>query len=211
MNVPLVCIGLDQAADIDVPLRHNAVERGDHLLISLLLAQHQQLGLLRLDGGVTNLFCLLLSRIVQAVGVALLLGGPALPHQNRVAAPSDPGQFAVRLGLPARRLGLSQAGLGLGDLVVELWRGDRRQQVARLYMGADIDIALRDVPAGAGVDVGGFEGVGGSRQGHAHRAGACPHRFDADARDERLVLLRDAGDFKLPRVMPPDTKRECAG
>ncbi len=121
-------IGLDQAADIDVPLRHNAVERGDDLLIGLLLAQHQQLGLLRLDGGVINLFRLLLRRIGQAIGVALLLGGPALPHQNRVAAPSDPGQFTVRLGLPARCLGLSQAGLGLGDLVVELRGGDRRQR-----------------------------------------------------------------------------------
>ncbi len=91
-------IGLDQAADIDVAACHDAVKRGDDLLISLLLAQHQQLGLLRLDGGVINPLRLLLSRIVQAIGVALLLGGPALPHQNRVATPSDPGQFTVRLG-----------------------------------------------------------------------------------------------------------------
>jgi hypothetical protein len=95
----------------------DALPWGDNLLISLLLTQHEQLGLLRLDGGVTNLFRLLLSRIVEAVGVALLLGGPALPHQNRVATPSHPGQFPVCFGLPARCLGLSQAGLGLPQTI----------------------------------------------------------------------------------------------
>ena len=172
---------------------HDAIERGDDLLIGLLLAQHQQLGLLRLDGGVISLLCLLLSRIGQAIGVALLLGDPALPHQNRVAPPSDPGQFTGRLGLAMGGFGLRQIGLGLGDLVVELRGGDRRQQVARLHLRADIDIALGDISAGAGIDVGGFEGVGGGRQGHAHRAGARPHRFDADGRDEIAMLLRGGG------------------
>jgi hypothetical protein len=204
------CIGLDQAADIDVASGHDAGERGDDPLISLLLAQHQQLGLLRLDGRIISLFRLLLSRIVQAIGVALLLGGPALFHQNRVATPSDPSQFTVRLGLPARRLGLSQTGLGLGDLVVELRRGDCRQEVAHLHAGADIDIAFRDIPAGPRENVRGLKSVGGSRQGDAHRAGTGPHRVDADARDEVTMLLGGDRDLEVQRVMPPNAERQSA-
>ena len=42
-------IGLHQAADIDVALGDDAVERSDHALIGLLLTQHLQLRLLRRD------------------------------------------------------------------------------------------------------------------------------------------------------------------
>src|ERR1700720_20812 len=94
--------------------------------------------------------------------------------------------------------------------MVELRGSDRRQEVACLHAGADIDIALRDVPAGAGIDVGGFEGIGGRRQGHAHRAGACPHRFDADGGHEIAMLLRGGRDLEMPRVMPPNAERQTA-
>jgi hypothetical protein len=39
-------VGLDQGADVDVPSGHDAIERGDDLLIGLLLAQNEQLRLL---------------------------------------------------------------------------------------------------------------------------------------------------------------------
>src|SRR5712671_4103295 len=77
-------------------------------------------------------------------------------------------------------------------------------------MGADIDVALRDIPAGAGIDVGGLEGVGGGRQGHAHRARARPYRFDANARDEVAMLLGGGCDIEVPRVMPPNAERQTA-
>ncbi len=94
--------------------------------------------------------------------------------------------------------------------MVELGGGDDSKKVARLHMGADIDIAFRDIPARAREDVCGFEGVGGGRQSHAHRAGARPHCGNTHIRNEVVMLLRDGSDFEVPRVMPPDAKRECA-
>src|SRR5260370_35326571 len=77
-------------------------------------------------------------------------------------------------------------------------------------MGADIDIGFRNIPAGAGIDVGGLEGVGRGRQGHAHRAGARSYRFDADARDEIAMLLCGGRDLEMPCVMPPNAERQTA-
>src|SRR5580692_1337749 len=104
---------------------------------------------------------MLLGLIVQSIGVTLLLRHPTLPYENGVAAPSDPGQLTVCLDLPARRLGLRQIRFGLGDLMVELRGGDRRQEIARLHARADIDIAFRDVPACSRENVRGLERVGG--------------------------------------------------
>ena len=45
MNVPLDRVGLHQAADVDVALRDDAVERRHDLLIDLLLVEHAELRL----------------------------------------------------------------------------------------------------------------------------------------------------------------------
>ena len=47
-------VGLHQAADIDVALGDDAVERRDDALIGLLLAEHLQLRLLRRDVGLRD-------------------------------------------------------------------------------------------------------------------------------------------------------------
>ena len=47
MKVPLVASASNQASDIDVPSGYDAVERGDDLLVVLLLTQHEQRRLLR--------------------------------------------------------------------------------------------------------------------------------------------------------------------
>src|ERR1700720_3013575 len=92
-------VGLDQAADIDVALGDDTVERGDDPLIGLLLLEHLDLGLLRLDGRGICVGCLRLRREVQSVGVALLLRGPALPDQDGVAPPIVRGELAIGLSL----------------------------------------------------------------------------------------------------------------
>ena len=47
-------IGLHEAADVDVALGDDAVERGDDALIGLLLVEHLELGLLRRHVGLRN-------------------------------------------------------------------------------------------------------------------------------------------------------------
>ena len=68
---------------------------------------------------------------VQAVGVALLLGDPALLHELAVAVPGDLGEVAVGLRLLQRGLHLREGSLRLRDLVLELRGRDLNQQIAR--------------------------------------------------------------------------------
>jgi hypothetical protein len=105
---------------------------------------------------------------------------------------------------------LRQVRFGLGDLVVELGGGDHRQDIAGFHSRADIDIAFRDIPAGAREDVCTFESVDGGGQCHAHSARACPHRGNADARNKVAVLLGSGQDLEVQRVMLPNAYRETA-
>ena len=74
-------IGLHQAADVDVALGDDAVERGHDVLIELLLVQHLQLRLFRHDIGLRDRDRGLLCLQGLNVGGALLRGQPALLHQ----------------------------------------------------------------------------------------------------------------------------------
>ena len=60
----------------------------------------------------------------------------------------------MRLILLPRLISLLQTVLKLGDLVLDLGRGDLGEELAGLDVIADIDIALQHIAAGAPVDVG---------------------------------------------------------
>ena len=102
--------------------------------------------------------------------------------------------------------------------MIELGRGDLGQQLARLDVVADIDLALVDVAAGAGKDIGGGEGRRGGRQADRHRAGAractvATRTFGTKSRRCSAVaitsLLRcSAARRRMPR--PPASSSEHA-
>ena len=92
------------------------------------------------------------------------------------------------LGLEQRRLVLAELGLRLGELLIEVGRGDAHQQVALVHPAADIDAALGDVAGGAGKDVGGVEGDGLARQGEFDRLVHALGLRDAHLGDEILLL-----------------------
>jgi len=92
-------VRLHQAADVDVALGDDAVERRHHALIHPLLVQHPQLRLLGDDVGGRDPHRSFARLQGQAVGVALLLGRPALLHQLAVAVPGHLGEVAVGLCL----------------------------------------------------------------------------------------------------------------
>jgi hypothetical protein len=137
-------VGLDEAADINIGLGNDAVERSDDALIDLLLLQHLDLRLLRLDPSLPRLDRMCQSFEVRPVGIALLAGDSTILEKDRVSGPGALGQLALGLGLAQVGLGLAQGRLSLGNLVVELGRGDHRERVALFDAGGDIDKALSD-------------------------------------------------------------------
>ena len=147
-------VRLHQAADIDVALGDDAVERRHHALIVLLLVQHLQLRLLLLDVRLRDRHRRLLRSQGQAIGVALLRGDPSLLDQRLVAPPVGGREIPVGLRLLQRGLQLGHRCFGLGDLVIEFRRSDLGQQLAALDPVADIGVAPRDVAGGARIDVG---------------------------------------------------------
>ena len=126
-----------------------------------------------------------------------------------VAQPfSTSGLSRAQLALPSSRLALRllqrclelrQGGFGLGDLMVELGRGDLGQQLALLDRVADIDVAPGDVAGRARVDVGGRKRAGRAGQRHRPSARAGAHRRDANARNEIAVLFRSRHDLRVQR------------
>ena len=113
-------ICLDQAADVDVALGDDAVERRDHALIGFLLVQDPQLRLLcrdiRLRDGDRGL-----ARLeTQAIGIALLLRDPTLMDERLVAIPGDLGEIAIGFRLLQRCLQLRERPLGLRNLMLKL-------------------------------------------------------------------------------------------
>ena len=103
-------IGLHQAADVDVALGDDAVERRDDALIGLLLVQHVELRLLGDDVGLRDARPRLpgACSVCSSIG-ALLLRQPALLDQRLVAIPGDLRKLAVRLRLLQRRLAAGPA------------------------------------------------------------------------------------------------------
>ncbi len=106
---------------------------------------------------------------------------------------------------------LRQSRLRLGDLVVELGGADHRKQVARLDARADIDIALNDVAACPGKDVGRFKGGRRGRQNHLVNIGARLDCSDANPRDEVALLLSGRGDFEMLAIMLLHADRQAGG
>ena len=105
-------VGLDQAADIDVALRDDAIERRDHALIDLLLMQDLQLRFLLLDVGLRDRHRRLLRRrgsersVSPCCGVAQPFWTSGL---SRV--PGDLREVAVGLRLLQRRPELRERAL----------------------------------------------------------------------------------------------------
>ena len=85
-----------------------------------------------------------------------------------VAVPGDLGEIAIGFGLLQRGLHLRERPLRLRDLMLELGGGDLHQQLPGLDVAADVDVALGDVAARPGVDIGLLEGFGGAGPGHRH-------------------------------------------
>ena len=169
-----VGVGLHQAAHIDVALSDVTVKRSNHGLIDLLLVQNLDLGLLRLDVRFRYPHRSLISGEGQSVGVALLQRHPALLNQRFVAPPGDVGKVSIGLRLHQRRLILRQRRLGLGDLMLNLWRRDLHQDIAFFYAAADVDVSCDNVSARASEDVGQIEGQGraGPKDRNGRRARA---------------------------------------
>src|SRR5271165_3553298 len=203
-------VGRDQAADIDVPLGYDAVKGGNHLLIDLLLACHPELSRQRRGVKLSRLRCMLLSFKGVSIGVALFQRVPALLGKDRRTLGGDLGQSLVGFILAYRRRGLLQSVLVLGDLVLDLGRGDRRENLAGLDMIANVHEALLDVATGTGVDVGLLESERRSRQCHLQFAAMPHHLIDADARDEVGLLLGSGDDLTMPGVVPPHAESERA-
>ena len=151
-------VARDQAADIDVSLRHDAIERGDHLLIDFLLVCILQLGLHRCGVVLRRLRRMLLSLKSISIGVALLPRHPALIDEYRVASPGGLGKRAVGCILAGRGLGLLETVLQLSNLVIDFRGGDLGEELPGLDVIADVDIALQHIAVGARVDVRLLEG-----------------------------------------------------
>jgi hypothetical protein len=100
------------------------------------------LRLLRRDIRLCNADGSLLSLEILAIDVALLQRHPAFVHERLVACPSRGGKIGIGLLLAQGCLALTERGLGLGDLMVDLGCRDLGEDLPCLHMVADIDIAL---------------------------------------------------------------------
>ena len=203
-------IGLHQAADVDVALGDDAVERGDDALVGLLLIEHLEQGLLRRHVALRNADRGLSRPQGQSVGISLLRGHPTLVDQRAVAVPGHLCEILVRVRLLQGCLVLDQRSLGLGDLVVELRDADLRQQLSCLHPIADVGAALVDVAAGAGIDIRRGKRQGGGRQCDDHGGVAGPHRGHPDARHERATLLGSRGDILMLPIVAPGAESQRA-
>lgn len=157
-------IGLDEAADVDVAPGNDAVERRDHALIVLLLAQYLPLRLLRRDVGLGDAKGGFLRLERLHVADTLLLRCPTLADERIVALPGHSCQIQGDLRLLLRRLQLRQRGFCLSYLVIKLGSGDLNQRLPFLYRIADIHVALVDIAARASEDVRGGERRGRRRK-----------------------------------------------
>lgn len=100
------------------------------------------LRLLRRDIRLCNADGGLLSLEILPIDVALLQRHPAFVHERLVARPSRGGKIGIGLLLAQGCLALTERGLGLGDLMVDLGCRDLGEDLPCLHMVADIDIAL---------------------------------------------------------------------
>ncbi len=210
MKVPLVAIGLHQAADIDVALGDHAVERRHYALIVLLLVQHLKLRFLLLDVGLSHRDRRVLCGESQPVGIALLRCDPALIDQRLVTPPRHGGEVAIGLGLLQCCFQLGERRLGLRDLMIKLRRGDLREQLAGLDVIADVDVAARDVAGRARVDIGGRKRARAGRQRDRPSRRAHLHRGDTHTRHELGSFFGGLHHLRMQGEVQPGAVAERA-
>ena len=92
--------------------------------------------------------------------------------------------------------------------MIEFRRGDLSQKLAILDAVADVDVALVDIAAGAGEDVGLGESRGGARQGDEHGLVARLDRGDMEARHEIGLPLRGGRNLAVLRLVAPGAEGE---
>ena len=163
-------VALHQAANIDVALGDDAVERGDDQGVAPVLTELFEQVLLGGDVLLRGGDCGLVSFYGLDVNRALLLGRPALVDQRTVSVPGHLRKLYIGLRLLKRRFELSERCFVLRNLVIELRHRELRQHVARLDAIANIDVALGDITGRAGKDIRVRKCGGRARQGHGYCA-----------------------------------------
>ena len=152
-----VAAGVNKVADVDVARRHDAVERRLDLFEAGQFLKPVHRRLLRHHIRLGDRERRELGRRVQAVGVALLLALPALNDELRGPLVGHAAEIRVGLRLLNRRLQLSELPLGLFELLIEIRRRDRREDLALRHMSANVLVPGGDVAAGAGEERAGVE------------------------------------------------------
>ena len=146
-GAPRRAAGVDEIADIDVARRHDAVERRLDLLKAGQLLEPADRGLLRHDIGLGDRHRGGAGGGGQVVGVALLLARPALRDELRGSLVRHLAEVGVRLRLLHRGLQLNQLPFRLFELLVEIGRRNRRQDLALRHMGADVLVPRGNIAA----------------------------------------------------------------
>src|SRR5262249_25497189 len=136
---------------------------------------------------------------------------PSLLNQGAVAIVGDLCEISAGLRLLQRRLVLGQRSLSLCNLVIEFGRPDLRQQIARLHMIADIDLARLDVAVGASENIGRRERKGRARQADGRLAAGSVRLGYGNGRDKVPLLLGSRHDLALLRIVSPRAQRKAAG
>ena len=190
-------IGLHQAADVDIALSDDAVERGNNALIGLLLIEHLKQGLLRRHIGLRDADRGIARLEGQPIGISLLRSHPPFVDQRAVALPCHLRQVLVRPRLLHRCFVLDERRLGLGDLMIKLRAVICASSSSGLDAVADVDVALVDIAAGASKDVRRRERQGGGGQCDGHGGAARLHGRHANARHEVAALLGSRRDLAL--------------
>jgi hypothetical protein len=89
--------------------------------------------------------------------------------------------------------------LGLLNLMLDLRCGDMRKQLAGLHVVTDINVALVDIAAGAGEDIGLSERRRRGRQSNDH--GGIARLDGGDAELGHIVLMLRGGIGNLPMLL----------
>ena len=164
-----VFAGVDEGADVGVAGGDDAVEGGVDFFEGLELLEAADGGHGGLDGG-------FFGGGVAHGDVGLLLGDGVGLEQILVAGGGGVGEVEVGLGA-------FEIGFGDLELLVELGGFDLGHELALADVGADIEVPLFQIAAGAGVDGGVGEGLGVSGQCEIRGEGRGDGMDDADDGD----------------------------